>query len=85
MYAYEICPGCGGLKWIQVPDTDYDAGSSTNATMMKGCTCPLKPKPKIELGITVLCPNCKGCVTINIRGLPAEDIYSTFFDRGEEE
>jgi len=72
-YAYEICPDCGGIKWVQVPETDYD-DSTTGVVSLKGCNCP--PKPKSELLMTIACPHCGKFVTFEVRG----DIR---FDLGE--
>ena len=60
-YAYEICPKCGGVKWIQMPDWDR-RDSTTDSTSLKECTCP--PKLKKKEVQTLICPHCKGIIQV---------------------
>jgi len=60
-YAYEICPDCGGIKWVQVPDYNEFQDSGTDAVTMKGCTCPPKPKKEVQ---TLICPHCKEIIQV---------------------
>lgn len=69
-YTYEICPDCGGIKWVQLPDYNEFQDSGTDAVTMKGCTCPPKTEPtaKPQPEVSIACPHCGGYIVFEVKG-----------------